>query len=178
MLFLLASPVLGQGTAPFLTDQDGTQTLQFGLDDKVYIEGVCTPASGGSSVKIYITYDKVWNAGDALSDVAGGAETISMFGGPEIPRTIIWPQLYAGAFDIVMDTNNDLILQEYEKSCIIGVDGAGFRVGIQPPPPPPPPPPVVTPPPAAPPPTTSSTTTSSSVTSAGVLPGPKSKLPQ
>jgi len=150
VFLLLALPALGEEKSVFLTNQDGVETTQFLPGDAVYIEGFCLPAGGAT--KLYITYDANWETGDSLSDISGGIETIDVSTAAEIPRTKIWNRSYAGAFDVVIDTNNNLRLENYEKKCVIGDTGAGFYVGNQAPPPPPPPPPVLPPPPPPPPP--------------------------
>ena len=97
--------------------------------------------------------DKTWHTGDQFFDISGGIETFTYSSDGSIPRTKIWNKPpYQGTYDVMIDTNNDRILQEYEKQCVIGVTGAGFRVGNPPPPPaeitPPPLPPASTPPPS------------------------------
>ncbi|TSC73698.1 MAG: hypothetical protein G01um101444_480 [Parcubacteria group bacterium Gr01-1014_44] len=149
-LFALAFAAHGAGSEIKLLNQDGTQTTQFALTDKISLEGVCLPASG-SYAKIYITLDKNWVSSDTLSDISGGIETVQVVGSAEIPRTVIWQMPYEGAFDVIIDSNNDLVLQEFELQCATGATGIGFRVGS--PTPPPAPPPAPPPPPAAPSPT-------------------------
>lgn len=150
---LLASHALADGSNMFLTNQSGAKTTQFVATDSVYIEGVCLPAAGGYA-KIYITPDKNWVSGDSLSDISGGIETVQVAGGAEIPKTQIWQMPYEGVFDVIIDSNNDLVLQPFETQCAIGITDTGFRVGSPPAPAPTPPPapaPSPTPPPPAPP---------------------------
>ena len=157
IFLLLASQAMGAGSDVALLNQNGTKTTQFAVTDKVYLEGVCLPASGGYA-KIYITPDKNWVSSDSLSDISGGIETVQVAGNAEIPKTMIWQMPYEGAFDVIIDSNNDLVLQEFEKQCVVGVSDVGFRVGSPTPPPPPPSPPPASqaggqaPPPASPPP--------------------------
>ncbi|MDP3051932.1 MAG: hypothetical protein Q8N42_00300 [bacterium] len=160
IFLLLAFPVFAE-ELPFLTNQNGVQTTQFGNDDEIYIEGFCLPANQESG-KIYIMSDKTWQTGDQLSDISGGIETFTASADAKIPRTKIWNKPpNQGTYDVVIDTNNDRILQDYEKQCVIGLTDAGFRVGNPAPPPPPvvetpssppplpsSPPPVSTPPPS------------------------------
>ncbi len=156
IFLLLAFPVFAEEPRIFLTNQNGVQTTQFEIDDEIYIEGICLPAQ--EVVKIYITHDKTWHTGDELSDVSSGIETFMGSVDGKIPRTKIWNKpLNQGTYDVVIDTNSDSALQEYEKQCIIGVTDAGFRVGNPAPPLPPAektpssPPPASTPPPPPPP---------------------------
>jgi len=159
-LFALAFTAYGAGSEVKLLNQDGTQTTQFSTSDSVFIEGICLPTAGGIA-KVYIAFDKNWSPGDSLSDVSGGIETFIVSGSGELPKTKVWPISYDGAFDLLIDSNNDLILQDFERQCVIGLDTTGFRIGsiAAPPPPPPPAPapipspaPLPTPPPPAPPP--------------------------
>lgn len=154
IFLLLAFPAFGE-ELPFLTNQNSVQTTQFGNDDEIYIEGICLPANQEPG-KIYITSDKIWQTNDQLFDISGGIETFAASSDGRIPRTKIWNKPPSqGTYDVAIDTNNDLILQEYEKQCVIGLIGAGFRVGNPPPPAettPPPSSPPASPPPASPPP--------------------------
>ncbi len=137
IFLLLASPVFAEEPGIFLTNQNGVQTTQFEIDDEIYIEGLCLPATQ-EIVKIYITYDKAWQTGDNLSDVSGGIETFMASADAKIPRTQIWKKAFnQGAYDVIIDTNNDSVLQDYEKQCVLGITDAGFRVGNPTPPPPP-----------------------------------------
>ena len=146
IFFLLAFPVSAEEPGLFLTNQNGVQTTQFESSDDIYVEGICLPANQDIA-KIYITPDKTWQTGDNLSDVSGGIETFTASSDAKIPRTKIWGKpLNQGTYDVVIDTNNNFTLQDYEQSCVIGITGAGFRVGNPAPPPPPPPPAEVTPP--------------------------------
>ncbi len=155
IFLLLAFPVFAE-ELPFLTNQNGVQTTQFESSDEIYIEGFCLPANQESG-KIYIMSDKTWQIGDKLSDISGGIETFTNSSDGRIPRTKIWNKPpYPGTFDVIIDTNNNLKLEDYEKQCVIGITGAGFTVGNPAPPPPPAvitppsPPPVSTPPPSPP----------------------------
>ncbi len=157
IFLLLAFPVSAEEPGVFLTNQSGIQTTQFESGDEIYIEGICLPANQ-DIFKIYITYDKTWQAGDNLSDVSSGIETLTASSDAKIPRTKIWGKpLNQGTYDVVIDTNNNFTLQDYEQQCVIGITNAGFRVGNPAPPPlpvvetpssPPLPPPASTPPPS------------------------------
>ena len=138
LFFLLALPAFGQETGVYLTDANGNKISQFNVGDSVYLEGIC-PSAGGTAARIYIAFDKTWKAGDELRDVSAGIEIMQVPSNGTVARTKIWNYAIEGAYDMLIDTNNDLILQDYE-SCIIGKTDMGFRVGS-----PPPPPPVVTP---------------------------------
>lgn len=155
----MALPAFGQEAGVYLTDASGNRISQFDVGGSVYIEGIC-PSAGGIIAKIYIAADKNWTAGDQLQDVSAGIEALQVPGNGTVERTKIWSYANGGAYDVIIDTNNDLILQDYE-ACIIGKTNTGFRVGnpVPPPPPPAPPPPpppapspVVAPPPPSPPP--------------------------
>ncbi len=160
IFLLLAFPVFAE-ELPFLTNQNGVQTTQFGNDDEIYIEGFCLPANQEPG-RIYIMSDKTWQTSDQLFDISVGIETFTYSSDGSIPRTKIWNKPpNPGTYDVVIDTNNDRILQDYEKQCVIGLTDAGFRVGNPAPPPlpiietpssppplPPSPPPVSTPPPS------------------------------
>lgn len=151
IFLFLALPVFAE-EVPFLTNQSGTQTTQFESIDEIYIEGICLPANQEAG-KIYIMSDKTWQTGDQLFDISGGIETFTHSSDGKIPRTKIWNKPpNQGTYDVVIDTNNDRILQEYEKQCVVGLTGAGFRVGNPAPPPPPPPAVATSPPPPSPPP--------------------------
>ncbi len=128
IFLLLAFPVFAEEPVVFLSNQSGVRTTQFENSDEIYIEGTCLPASQDVA-RIYIISDKTWQAGDKLSDVSGGIETFVGSASGVIRRTQIWNRSLQGTYDVVIDTNNDLILQEYEKQCIIGAVGEGFRVG-------------------------------------------------
>ncbi len=135
----LAFPVFAE-ELPFLTNQNGVQTTQFESTDEIYIEGFCLPANQEPG-KIYIMSDKTWQTGDQLFDISGGIETFTHSTDGKIPRTKIWNKPpNAGTYDVVIDTNNNYKLEDYEKQCVIGVAGAGFQVGNPTPPPPLPPP--------------------------------------
>jgi len=158
IFFLLSSPALAEEPSIFLTNQNGDKTTQFEKSDEIYIEGICAPATQ-ELVKIYIAYDKTWQADDKLSDVSAGIETLAGSADGRIPRTKIWKSpLNQGSYDVIIDANNDFTLQDYEQQCVIGITDAGFRVGSPPPPvvetppPPPPPPPVSASAPTPPPP--------------------------
>lgn len=161
IFLLLALPVFAEEPAIFLTNQSGTQTTQFESGDDIYIEGICLPANQ-DMFKIYITYDKIWQIGDNFSDVSASIETLTANADGKISRTKIWKSpLNRGEYDVAIDTNNNFTLQDYEQKCVIGIAGAGFRVGnptppplpaIETPPSPPPPPPAPTPPPISTPP--------------------------
>ncbi len=155
VIFLLfAFPVFAEETGVFLSNQSSVQITQFATTDEIYIEGFCLPANQ-DIVKIYITPDKIWQANDKLSDISAGIETLTGSADGRIPRTKIWNRPLQGIYDVVIDTNNDSTLQEYEKQCITGITGVGFTVGNPAPPPTAPPaetpsspPPASTPPPA------------------------------
>ncbi len=153
---LLAFPVFA-AEVPFLTNQSGVQTTQFESGDEIYIEGICLPANQEPG-KVYIMPDRIWQAGDNLSDISGGIEIFTNSATGGIPRTKIWNKPpYPGTFDVIIDTNNNLKLEDYEKQCVIGITGEGFTVGnpasprAQPVVTPPSPPPPVFPPPPSPP---------------------------
>lgn len=131
----------------YLTNQDGIKTTQFTRTDSVYIEGFCPVASSSKEgVRFYIARDKTWSDGDKLVDVSAGIESLSV-SSDVIPRTLIWRYpLNDGAYDVVIDVNNDYVLQSYEN-CIIGAFNTGFLVGNVLPPPPPP---ILSTPPATP----------------------------
>ena len=146
IFLLLAFPVFAEEPGLFLTNQNGVQTTQFESGDEIYIEGICAPANQ-DIFKIYITPDKTWQAGDNLSDVSSGIETLTASSDAKIPRTKIWGKpLNQGTYDVAIDTNNNFTLQDYEQQCVIGITNAGFRVGNPAPPPPPTPPAEITPP--------------------------------
>ncbi len=144
----------------FLTNQNGVQTTQFESGDSIYVEGICEPSAGATIndeaiSKVFIASDKTWQTNDDLSDISGGIETIRVSYDAKIPRTKIWGPLKEGAYDVLIDTNSDFVLQAYEQQCVIGLTDTGFRVGNPVPvlssPPPastPPPPPVSAPTPS------------------------------
>lgn len=148
-LFIFSYPAVAAEPDIYLTNQDGVKTTQFGRGDSIYLEGSCPVApSSLDGIRIYIAFDKGWADGDKLSDVSAAIESMKV-SSDMIPKTLIWRSpLNDGAYDVVIDVNNDYVLQGYEN-CIIGKTGAGFRVGSAPPPPPAPAP-VVPPPPPAP----------------------------
>ena len=126
LFFLLALPAFGQETGVYLTDANGNRMSQFNIGDSVYLEGIC-PSAGGTAARIYISVDKTWKAGDELRDVSAGIEVLQVPSNGAVARTKIWNYAIEGAYDTLIDTNNDLILQDYE-SCIIGATGVGVGV--------------------------------------------------
>ena len=166
----LAFNAQAQGSSIYLTDKDGTQKTQFEKSDSIFIAGLCAPASG-QIAKVYTTDDKTWTGGASLYDVSSGIESVDVPNNGELPRTEIWKYLHDdGAYDVLVDTNNDFKLQDFELDCVIGASGTGFKIGnpaplpLSPPPPPatqsttPPPPPATPPPPPPPPPSQPSKT--------------------
>ncbi len=151
IFFFLALPVSAEEAGLFLTNQSSDKTTQFQIGDEIHIEGICLPANQ-DVYKIFVIRDKTWQIGDKLSDVSGGIETLTASADGSVPRTQIWKipnqTVYEGMYDIIIDTNNNYTLEDYERQCVIGITDAGFRVGA----PPPPPPPVVETPPTPPPP--------------------------
>lgn len=163
LLLFGAAAADAQDTGLVLTDKDGNPKTQFEKSDSVYIKGLCAPAAG-EFAKIYITDDKAWPDDEKLYDVSSGIELVSVSNSGEVPLTLIWKYLHDdGFYDVAIDANNDYILHDHERVCVLGVTGAGFKIGnpvppAPPPPapsvvegPPPPPPVVVTPPPPPPP---------------------------
>lgn len=150
-LFIFVYATADAAVDIYLTNQDNVRTTQFGRGDSVYIEGSCpVAASSEDGIRFYIAYDKNWVDGDKLTDVSASIESLKV-SSDAIPRTLIWRSpLNDGAYDVIIDVNNDYILQAYEN-CILGMTGTGFRVGN--PPPAPTPAPSPTPPPPAPAPT-------------------------
>lgn len=150
-LFIFSYPAMAVEPDIYLTNQDGVKTTQFGKDDSIYLEGSCpVAASSDEGIRIYIAFDKTWADGDKLSDVSASIESLPKVSSDVIPHTLIWRNpLNDGAYDVVIDVNNDYVLQAYEN-CIIGKTTTGFRVGSAPPPPAPTPAPQPTPPPPAP----------------------------
>lgn len=128
LFLIIALPAFGQEAGVYLTDASGNKITQFQVGDSVYLEGIC-PSAGGVIARIYITPDKTWKAGDQLQDVSAGIEALQVPSNGTIERTKIWNYANGGAYDAIIDTNNDLILQDYE-SCIVGKTDIGFRVGI------------------------------------------------
>jgi hypothetical protein len=127
-ILFFALPVLVFAEGLFLTNKNGDRTTQFALTDEVYVEGFCLPTAN-LTVKVYITNDDTWKAGDSLYDVSGGMELVTVAGESMLPRTKIWGMPYSGSFDVVIDVNNDLLLQEFETSCVIGANSTGFTIG-------------------------------------------------
>lgn len=64
-----------------------------------------------------------------MQDVSAGIEALQIPSNGTIVSTKIWNYANGGAYDAIIDTNNDMILQDYE-SCIVGKTDIGFRVGI------------------------------------------------
>ena len=162
IIFLfLASPAFAEEPSIFLTNQNGERTTQFEITDKIYVEGFCLPANQDVA-KIYIAPDKVWQEGDKLFDVSASIESFAGSAEGVVPRTLIWANPLQGKYDVLIDSNNDYILQDYEQKCIIGLTGAGFQVGTPVPPPAPPSDssssPSASSPPASPPPASSPST--------------------
>ncbi len=147
--FLLAAafPALAAETSLKLTDQNGTEKTNFGIDDEVYIEGYCKFATD-ATVSVLIGPDKNWQQNDALQDASSNIEIISVANSDtvNIPRTKIWGgrQLNPGFYDVIIDTNADYVFRQYAiQDCAIGETGTGFTVGspMAPTPTPTPPPP-------------------------------------
>lgn len=128
LFLIIALPAFGQEAGVYLTGASGNKITQFQVGDSVYLEGIC-PSAGGVIARIYITPDKTWKASDQLQDISAGIEALQVPSNGTIERTKIWNYANGGAYDAIIDTNNDLILQDYE-SCIIGKTDTGFRVGI------------------------------------------------
>lgn len=131
-LLIFFQPAVG-ATGIYLTNQNGVQTTQFSQDDSIYLEGSCALApSSADGIRIYVAFDKTWTEGNKLSDVSSSIESLKVTS-DVIPRTLIWRNpLNNGAYDAIIDINNDLVLQPYEN-CIIGKNDTGFRVGSAPP---------------------------------------------
>ncbi len=129
VFLLFAVPAFAEVSVPYLTNQNGAQATHFENGNEIYIEGFCLPANQEAG-KIFIVSDKTWQTNDRFSDVSGSIEFFTGSSDGRIPRTKIWgPYLDQGTYDVAIDTNNDYILQEYEKQCIVGLTGAGFTVG-------------------------------------------------
>lgn len=152
---LLVFPAFAQEKDFFISTEDGTKTTQFNTDDSIYIEGFCAIAASDERTKVYITNDETWDHGKSLYDVSSGIESFSTTNNGAVPRLLIWKSpLKEGAYDLVLDVNNNTTWQTYEN-CILGASDTGFRVGNPAPPPPPAspsPPPAPEPAPPAPPP--------------------------
>jgi len=131
-----------------VVDKDGNAKSQFNGDEDVYVVGTCDPASN-ESIYFYILEDRdEWPLDTGLSDISGGIETKRVDFDGAFDLIKIWNHpLRIGKYDVVVDTNNNLKLDFYEK-CIANISGAGFTVGNPTPPPPPPPPPAPAPQPA------------------------------
>jgi hypothetical protein len=149
---LFVFPVFAEETTFFLSKEDGTKTTQFATSDKIYIEGSCPISASDEITKIYITNDETWSNGKSLYDVSSGIESFRKSSDGNIARMLIWKSpLKEGAYDLILDVNNNTTWQSYEN-CILGMSDTGFRVGNPTPPPPPPAspqtPPTISPPPA------------------------------
>lgn len=129
-LLVLALSASAEETTVFLKNQNGTQTTQFAKTDDIYIGGICLPANQGIT-KIYITKDKIWQGGDEFFDVSMNIDTYAPPGDGRIDYyQPIWRHpLNEGLYDVVIDTNENRKLEEYEMKCVIGLTGAGFQVG-------------------------------------------------
>lgn len=161
-LAIFALPSYAEETSIYLTKEDGTRTTQFSGGEPIYLEGTC-PSAGNVDARIYIMTDKNWSSGTSMQDVSAGIEIVSVPNTDVVPRTKVWNAWADGAYDLVLDTNNNMTWELYEK-CLLGETGAGFTIGsgaspapspapapalvLPPPPPPPAPAPVAaTPPP-------------------------------
>lgn len=129
-LLVLTLPASAEEATVFLKNQNGTQTTQFTKTDDIYIEGICPPANQGI-IKIYITKDKIWQGGDEFFDISMNIDTYTPPGDGRIDYyQAIWQHpLNEGLYDVVIDTNENRKLEEYEMKCVIGLTGAGFQVG-------------------------------------------------
>jgi len=94
-------------TAPTIwaCDSSGNKKNTFAPTEAVY---VAVPATG-KTVTFYVVADKdVWNDGDLLQDVSGGAELLTLNPGPEIQVVQVWAApLTPGSYDVVEDANNN-----------------------------------------------------------------------
>src|SRR3989338_9274480 len=111
-LFIFVYATADAAVDIYLTNQDNVRTTQFGRGDSVYIEGSCpVAASSEDGIRFYIAYDKNWVDGDKLTDVSASIESLKV-SSDAIPRTLIWRSpLNDGAYDVIIDVNNDYILQ-------------------------------------------------------------------
>ena len=105
---LEAAPPQPPATRIWSSDSFGNPIDVFEPNEAVYV----TVTATGQTVTLYIVADKsVWNDGDALLDVSGGAEIMTLNIGPENQTIQIWaPPLKVGDYDIVMDANNNGVL--------------------------------------------------------------------
>jgi hypothetical protein len=89
---------------------------------------VTVPATG-QKVTLYVVADKTaWNDGDVLIDISDGPETLTLDSGPGNQTIRIWaPPLTVGAYDIVMDANNNGVF-ETGTDLIDSVLITGFHV--------------------------------------------------
>ncbi|MFC1751736.1 hypothetical protein ACFLY5_01155 [Patescibacteria group bacterium] len=131
ILLVVAFPVFAFASSLSILDEGGTPKTQFDKGDEIYLEGVCLPVAD-KAAKVYVTQDKVWQTGDPLYDVSMGIETFLVNNDGKINLTKIWNRANVGVFDVLIDTNNNLKIDEHELQCIIGSSGFGFRVGTPP----------------------------------------------
>jgi hypothetical protein len=89
---------------------------------------VTVPATD-QTVTLYVVADKTaWNDGDVLIDISDGPETLTLDSGPGNQTIQIWaPPLTVGAYDIVMDANNNGVF-ETGTDLIDSVLITGFHV--------------------------------------------------
>ncbi|MEK7090266.1 MAG: hypothetical protein AAB930_01640, partial [Patescibacteria group bacterium] len=122
VLFIIFAQISSaEETGPYLTNKDGTKTAKFEKTDSIYIAGSC-PAASGETARVYITNDKVWANNDSLNDISAGIESVLVGNNAEIPRMVIWKYLHDdGDYDVLVDANNNLKLDDVEKACAIGV---------------------------------------------------------
>ena len=88
-------------------DKGGEEKNIFELSENVYCHAAGLPPS--TYVDIYVVNNKdEWHAGDTLTDVSGGAETVQTESDGSISATKIWSATLAqGSYDIIVDVNQN-----------------------------------------------------------------------
>jgi hypothetical protein len=107
------------------SDSAGNRKDVFMPDETVY---VTVPATG-QTVWLYVVADQTtWNDGDALIDMSGGAELVTLSSGPGTQTIPIWlPPLVVGSYDIVMHVGVDSVFDS-RYDLVDSVQITGFNV--------------------------------------------------
>jgi len=108
----------------------------FQLTDDVYAYIKTGGGTGTAIVRIYVTSNAQWDAGDdgtALTDVSGGWETQTLTAttsGQEFGPYLIWSATTtAGSYDIVVDVDNDGVY-DHPSNALDKVDNSGTPAGF------------------------------------------------